>query len=165
MKATMLSAGAMLAAMGVIAGATWAQSPPQPAGQTVRPPASLSLPTGRFGRTLGLPEDGKDLYIQDEEYIRFPLPPGNEAYADVDAMKVKATISEITAISRKSREDGNQYWGRIPGTPYDRMTEDWVMDQFQKLGLRDVHRQEIAMRPLWFPTSWSAGVTVNGKTI
>src|SRR5216683_2032157 len=114
----------------------------QPAAAERNPPAlaTLSRPTGRFGRTLGLPKDGKDLFIADEDYIRFPLPPGESAYADVDAMKIKATIGEITAISRKSRDDGNQYWGRIAGTAYDRMTEDWVMDRFKKLGLTGIRR-------------------------
>ena len=103
-----------------------------------------------------MPKDGKDLYIPDEDYIRFPLPPGAEAYADVDALKIKSVMGEITAISRKSRDDGNQYWGRIPGTTYDRMTQDWVMAQFKKLGLVDVRRQEIAMKPLWYPIAWTA---------
>ena len=85
-----------------------------------------------------------------------PLPPGAQAYADVDALKIKSQMGEITAISRKSRDDGNQYWGRIPGTPYDRMTQDWVIDRFKKLGLQEIRRQEIAMRPLWYPTAWSA---------
>ena len=98
------------------------QAPPPAAAERNSPAlATLSRPTGRFGRTLGLPKDGRDLYIPDEDYIRFPLPPGGEAYADVDAMKIKAVMGEITAISRKSRDDGNQYWGRIPGTPYDRI--------------------------------------------
>jgi hypothetical protein len=129
-----------------------------------RPLLSLSRPTGRFGRTLGLPKDGKDLFIADEDYIRFPLPPGEEAYADVDAVRIKASIGEITAISRKSRDDGNQYWGRIAGTPYDRMTQDWVIGEFKRLGLSDIRREEIAMRPLWYPTSWSAAFTAAGKT-
>src|SRR2546430_14716915 len=106
-------------AFGVLAlgaGPSSAQTAPQNAA---RVPATLSRPTGRFGRTLGLPKDGKELYIADEDYIRFPLPPGEQAYAGVDAKRIKATIGEITAISRKSRDDGNQYWGRIPGTPYD----------------------------------------------
>lgn len=103
--------------------ATAQNLPPEPAAQNVaRSLFSLSRPAGRFGRTLGLPKDGKDLFIADEDYIRFPLPPGAEAYADVDAFKIKALIGEITAISRKSRDDGNQYWGRIAGTAYDRMT-------------------------------------------
>src|ERR1700687_4811585 len=117
--------------------------------------ATLSRPTGRFGRTLALPKDGKELFIADEDYIRFPLPQGAEAYADVDALKIKAMIGEITAISRKSRDDGNQDWGRIPGTPYDRMMQDWVMSRFKALGLEDVGRQEISMHALWYPTAWS----------
>src|SRR5215467_3836182 len=138
----------------------------QPAAAERNPAAlaTLSRPTGRFGRTLGLPKDGKDLYIPDEDYIRFPLPPGAEAYADVDALKIKSMMGEVTAISRKSRDDGNQYWGRIPGTPYDRMTQDWVMAQFEKLSLADVRRQEIAMKPLWYPTEWTAEFTVDGRT-
>src|SRR5262245_61090994 len=138
---------------------------PEAAQTTVRPPASLSLPTGRFGRTLGLPKDGKELYIPDEEYIRFPLPKGAEAYADVDAMAIKGTIKDITAISRKARDDGNQYWGRIPGTPYDRMTQEFVAEKFRKIGLSDIRRQEIAMRPLWVPVRWSAEALIGGNAV
>ena len=152
-----LGSAATLIAIGLVsvwAGVTVAQNRGAQQASVVTPdpaptPATLSRPTGRFGRTLGLPKDAKDLFIADADYIRFPLPPGEQAYADVDPMKIKAMIGEITAISRKSRDDGNQYWGRIAGTPYDRMTEDWVLNQFQKLGMRDVRRQEIAMKPLW----------------
>src|SRR6185295_18999332 len=119
----------------------------------------------RYGDVLGLPRDGSKLYLPDEAYPRFPLPPGNEAYAHVDGLKMKKVLGEITAISRKSRDDGNQYWGRIPGTPYDRMTEEYVMERFKKLGLQDVRRQDIDMRPLWFPTSWSAEAMISGKPV
>ena len=172
MRTSSLGGAATLIAIGIVsiwAGVTVAQNRGAQQASVVAQgaapvPASLSRPTGRFGRTLGLPKDGKDLFIADADYIRFPLPPGEQAYADVDPMKIKAMIGEITAISRKSRDDGNQYWGRIAGTPYDRMTEDWVMNQFKKLGMQDVRRQEIAMKPLWYPTAWSADFTVDGKT-
>ena len=117
----------------------------------------------RYGRPLGLPKDGDQLYLPDEAYPRFPLPAGNDAYAHVDGLKMKEVVDQITAISRKSRDDGNQYWGRIAGTRYDRMTEDWVLAQFEKTGLTDVRRQEIAMKPLWYPESWTAEVIVAGK--
>ncbi len=139
------------------------QPTPAPAARNAPGLATLSRPTGRFGRTLGLPKDGRDLYIPDEEYIRFPLPPGAEAYADVDAKKIKAVMGEITAISRKSRDDGNQYWGRIPGTPYDRMAQEFILGRFKQLGLKDIRRQDIAMKPLWYPTAWSAEFTVDGR--
>src|SRR5262244_2778850 len=169
MKTSLLLASAAAIATGAIGlgfclSASAQNGPPATAQTAQQNPATLSRPTGRFGRTLGLPKDGKDLFIPDADYIRFPLPPGAEAYADVDALKIKSLMGEITAISRKSRDDGNQYWGRIPGTPYDRLTQDWVMAQFKKLGLVDVRRQEIAMKPLWYPTEWTAEFTVDGRT-
>src|SRR5215469_13763963 len=73
-----------------------------------------SVQATRFGTPLGLPRDGAKLYLPDEAYPRFPLPPGNAAYAHIDGLKMKEVMEQIAAISRKSRDDGNQYWGRIP---------------------------------------------------
>ena len=119
----------------------------------------------RYGKALGLPRDGNQLYLADTAYPRFPLPPGNESYADVDGLKMKAAVEQITAFSRKSRADGNQYWDRIAGTRYDRMTEDWMLEQFQKQGLKEVRRQELKMKPQWYPESWKAEYTLAGKTV
>ena len=119
--------GAIL--VGLLPGELLAQSAQAPS----RP---QSLQSTRFGAALGLPRDGAKLNVPDEAYPRFPLPPGNAAYAHIDGLKMKEVMGEITAISRKSRDDGNQYWGRIAGTPYDRMTEDWVAEQFRAIGRR-----------------------------
>lgn len=126
--------------------------------------AAQTVQQSRYGAVLGLPRDSEKLYLPDEAYPRFPLPTGNEAYAHVDGLKMKAVVEQIAAISRKSRDDGNQYWGRIPGTSYDRMTQDWVIDQFQKIGLKDVRRQELDIKELWYPDSWTAEMTIAGKT-
>jgi hypothetical protein len=105
---------------------------------------------------LRLPDDAGKLFLPDEAYLRWPLPAGEEAYAGVDGMAMKKQISEITAISRKSRDDGNQFWGRIAGTTYDRMIQDWVAQEFKAIGLEQVRRQELDMTPLWYPNSWEA---------
>src|SRR5580704_1904580 len=128
------------------------------------PVGQQAVQATRYGTALGLPRDGSKLYLPDEAYPRFPLPPGNAAYAHVDGLKMKAVVDEIAAISRKSRDDGNQYWGRIPGTVYDKMTEDWVAEQFRSIGLQNVRRQEIDMKPLWYPDGWKAEVTAAGAT-
>jgi len=95
------------------------------------------------------------LWLPDEEYLRWPLPPSEQVYARLDAHRIKGYINEITAISRKSRDDGNQYWGRITGTPYDKMTSDWIAAQFRRVGLEQVRVQEFTnLPPQWFPTSW-----------
>jgi hypothetical protein len=38
------------------------------------------------------------------------------------------------------------------------------MQQFNAIGLKDVHRQEVAMKPLWYPDSWKAEVAIAGRT-
>jgi hypothetical protein len=110
--------------------------------------------------SLRLPDDADKLYLPDEAYLRWPLPKGEEAYAGIDGMAMKKRIPEITAISRRSRDDGNQFWGRIAGTAYDRMIQDWVVQQFSALGLEQVRRQELDMSPLWYPNSWEASFVV-----
>ena len=80
-------------------------------------------PNKLYEDNLRLPDDADKLFLPDDAYLRWPLPAGEEAYAGIDGMAMKRQISEITAISRKSRDDGNQFWGRIAGTPYDRMIQ------------------------------------------
>lgn len=133
----------------------------QPSGLT----SDKSAPpnTKLYEDTLGLPADADKLFLPDSAYLRWPLPKGEEAYADIDGVAIKKLIPEITAISLKSRDDGNQFWGRIAGTPYDRMVEDWVAQQFKSIGLEQVRRQEIEMQPFWYPNSWETSLIVGGK--
>ncbi len=95
------------------------------------------------------------LWWGDEMFPKWPYPAGDAVYADLDGVKIKGYINEITAISRKSRDDGNQYWGRITGSPYDKMTSDWVAAQFKRIGLEQIEVHEFTdLPPQWWPTSW-----------
>jgi hypothetical protein len=123
-----------------------------------------NAPKGDPNKPLGLPEDRDRLYIPEEDYIQSPLPPGDGKYAKIDGNIIKKTEAEIVAISEKSRIDGNQYWGRISGTPYDHMTSDYMEAQFKKLGL-ETRRWSNDLPPQWFPTSWGAELVVGGKAI
>ena len=106
------------------------------------------------------------LFLPDDEYLRWPLPASEQAYAGLSGRRIKGYIQEITAISRKSRDDGQQYWGRITGTPYDRMTTDWIAAQFRRVGLEQVRIQEFNdLPPQWFPTSWEVVATGAGKSL
>src|SRR5256886_17563401 len=92
------------------------------------------------------------LWLPDNEYLRWPLPPSEQAYASLSGRRIKGYINEITAISRRSRDDGNQYWGRITGTAYDRMTAEGVAAQFRRIGLEQVRVQTLeTLPPRWFP--------------
>jgi hypothetical protein len=112
---------------------------------------------------LGLPRDMGKLLIDDHDYPDYPLKPGQEAYKDVDGYRIKELIQKFTAISLKSLDDGEQYWGRIPGTKYDRITTELMAEEFSRLGLK-VTRQPYTIRELWYPTHWEGSFTADGKT-
>ena len=112
---------------------------------------------------LGLPRDMDQLLIDDHEYPDYPLKPGQEAYKDVDGYRIKDLLRKFTAISLKSLDDGEQYWGRITGTKYDRMTTELMADEFSKLGLK-VTRQPFTVKELWYPTHWEGSYTAGSKT-
>jgi hypothetical protein len=145
-----------------------AQSAPAPTASQNDPHAPLDIagdPVQHMVKgPLGLPRDRDLLFIPDEDYIQMPLPPGDEKYAKIDGMAIKKTEEEIVAISEKSRADGNQYWGRISGTPYDHMTSDFMEARFKKLGL-ETKRWSNDLPPQWFPSGWDTELVVGGNTI
>src|SRR5207247_2144147 len=105
------------------------------------------------------------LWWGDDMFPKWPYPAGDAVYTDLDGMKIKGYINEITAISRKSRDDGNQYWGRITGSPYDKMTSDWVAAQFKRIGLEPKVQEFTDLPPQWWPTSWEVTVGGGGKSL
>jgi len=112
---------------------------------------------------IGLPRDMDRLLIPDSEYPVYPLKPGQEAYADVDGYRIKETIKKFTAISLKSLDAGELYWGRIPGTKFHQMAMDLMADEYARLGLM-VRRQPVDMTPLWYPTKLTASYTAGAKS-
>ena len=131
----------------------------QPAPATITE-GKLTDPAPNLPRGANLPPN----WLSDDQFMRWPYPPADRIYNDLDGFRIKGHINEITAISRKSRDDGNQYWGRIAGTPYDKMTTDWVAAQFKRIGL-ETRIQEFDLPAQWFPTSWELAATGAGKTI
>jgi hypothetical protein len=103
------------------------------------------------------------LWWGDDMFPKWPYPAGDAIYADLDGTKIKGYINEITAISRKSHDDGNQYWGRITGSPYDKMTTDWVAAQFKRIGLETRTQEFTDLPEQWWPASWEVNVGAAGK--
>jgi hypothetical protein len=108
--------------------------------------------------------DGKG-YVREDVYSPAPLPESERAYGRIAGAHMKALVDEIVAISRKSRDDGNKYWGRIAGTKYEAMTADLLEAKFRKLGMVDINRPEFALPPQWFPTDWDLTASGGGKTL
>jgi hypothetical protein len=99
-------------------------------------------------------------YDLGKSYLTWPLSASTEKYASIDGDHIKTYVNEITAINQQSRDDGNQYWGRIVGTKYDLETEEWLMKKFKDAGLQDVRRQELDVPPQWWANSWTVTLGV-----
>jgi hypothetical protein len=103
-------------------------------------------------------------YVRDDAYARPLVPAADQKYLKIDGSRMKDTLKEVVAISLKSRDDGNKYWGRIAGTKYEAMVHDWAEAKFRKYGLQDIHRQPFTLPTQWFPTDWNYTFTAGGKS-
>jgi hypothetical protein len=125
--------------VGVLAAAMAAQQPPAP---IVGPP----------------------IVPLEESYLRWPLPASASAYGRIDGSHLKPYVEQLAAISRKSRDAGNQWWGRITGTPAHAEAQQLVADKLRSFGM-DVHLEETALPAAWFPTSWAVSAASGGNTV
>jgi len=103
------------------------------------------------------------LYIRHSE-VGWRLAPSEQQYAAIDGDHLKQYVEELCAISRRYRDAGHQFWGRITGTEADAENARWMLDKFRQIGLTDVHEQVLDLPPQWMPQSWSAIASANGKT-
>jgi hypothetical protein len=98
-----------------------------------------------------------------DSYLQWPLPESAREYGRIDGRHLHSYVDELAAISRKSRDAGNQWWGRITGTPAHAETQNMLAAKFRSLGLSDVRLEDHPLPPAWFPTSWQVSVSQNGK--
>lgn len=102
-------------------------------------------------------ETDRPIFNLDEAYPRWPLPHSEKRYGSIDGHKIKQLVVELTNVSLLSKRDGNQLWGRITGTKYDVLTQEWLEQKFRALGL-NVRTEEIKMDPQWMPVSWEISI-------
>jgi hypothetical protein len=137
---TALTAVTLIVATGLVASAQRGRGEPQP---PVRPHANDA----------------------DGTYSRLPLAPADQKYASLDGARMKQSVNDITAISRKSRDEGIKYWGRIAGTKADKEMEEYAAKRFRDIGLQDVHMQPFTLPPQWFALDWEVSASSGGQTI
>jgi hypothetical protein len=101
----------------------------------------------------------------ESQLIRVPLASADKAYARIEGARIKQWVEELAAISRKARDDGERYWGRIAGARHEAAVHQWSEEKVRAFGLEKVRTQEISLRPQWFPTSWSVTATGSGTTL
>lgn len=117
---------------------------------------------GKYG--TGLPRDMNLLAVPDQAYPDWPLRDTQRAYADVSGARMKQWVRDIAAIALASHDAGDAYWGRLPGTRYDRMTMDWMAAEFQKLGIA-TERLPFTLPEDWTPRAWRAAYTLGDKQV
>jgi hypothetical protein len=125
-------------------------------------PALAETPEKTYG--AGLPRDLDWLAVPESAYPDWPLRPEQLRYADVDGERMKQWVRRICDISLKSRDDGNPYWGRLPGTTYDRMTMDLVNGEFERLGMT-IQKTDFVIPGDWTPRSWRASYRAGGEAV
>ena len=98
--------------------------------------AVIGLTAGQeSGRGRTAASRGQISTLPAEPELAWPLPDSAKAYGSIDGQRMKGYVEELAAISRKSRDAGNQYWGRIVGTPSMDETQQWVAAKFKRAGL------------------------------
>ena len=111
-------------------------------------------------------EPAGPLYVLEDSYLRWRLRPAEQAYLSIDGKHLKHYVEDLTAISRRYRDNGHpQFWGRIAGTEADAENAQWLLDRFRKIGLSDVREQSLDLPPQWMPASWSVAASAGGKTV
>jgi hypothetical protein len=98
------------------------------------------------------------------ELLTWLTPPTvDKSYDAIDANKLHGYVREQAAISRKSRDAGNQYWGRIAGMPSGTETQNWIKDKFKAIG---VPFETVSIPAAAdYPKSWGIEVSSGGKSI
>jgi Peptidase family M28 len=102
-------------------------------------------------------------YRQSE--VGWRLAPSEQPYGSIDGEHLKGYVEELCAISRRYRDKGHQFWGRIIGTEAHAENAQWMLAKFRQIGLSDVHEQPLDLPPQWMPQSWSVVASASGKTL
>jgi hypothetical protein len=101
----------------------------------------------------------------EDSFLQWPLPSSAQQYGRIDGKHLHGYVEELAVLSRKSRDAGQQWWGRITGTPVHAETQAMLAARLKSIGLTDVRLEEYALPPAWFPTSWSVRVSQGSKTL
>ena len=113
---------------------------------------------------LGQPLLDASGQLRDDAFIRIPLRPEDERYADIEGDRLKEMLLEVDAISLADRDAGTIFWGRNVGTASHVATQDWVEGHFRRNGLDTVSRQSFDLNPVWHPTAWELTFASGAQT-
>lgn len=97
--------------------------------------------------------------------IRWPLNTQTQSYASIDGEHLREFVKDQIDISHRSRDRGEQLWGRITGTQADAEAAQWFRDKLRQVGVADVHQVALDLPPQSVAKSWEVSVSGNGRTM
>ena len=87
----------------------------------------------------------------------------DKSYDAIDGKRLHAYVDELAAISLKYKNEGNQWWGRIPGMRSGTETQNWAKEKFKEIG---VPNEIVSIPdPQDIPRSWEISVSASGKNL
>ena len=86
-------------------------------------------------------------------------------YGAIDGDHLTLYVEELTAIARRYRDAGHQFWGRIIGTEADAENAAWMADKLRAAGVPEVRTQPLALEPQWMPRSWSLTAAAGARAM
>lgn len=101
----------------------------------------------------------------DSSYPRMPLAPVDQVYARLDGARLKQFVNDVTGISRKARDEGIKYWGRIAGSKANADMLAYTSGRFREFGLQDVRMQYFDLPRQWFALDWEVTAAGSGQTL
>jgi hypothetical protein len=111
-----------------------------------------------------LPTPGAEVYVLEDTYLDWPVAADDRKYAAIDGRHLHDYVEHITGISRRYRDQGHQFWGRIQGTSADRESAEWIAERFAAIGL-EVRTQPFDLAPQWFPQTWDVTARSGGRSL
>ena len=79
----------------------------------------LSSLLAQAPRQGAAPEPMKPLYALEDAYLKYRVQPADQPYSSIDGNHLKEYVKDQTAISRRYRDAGHEFWGRIIGSQAD----------------------------------------------
>ena len=105
----------------------------------------------------GLPRDSYNLIPNDSSY---PVWETGE-YESINPERMKSIVIDISNIALESKER-KQYWGRLPGTPEDKKTMNYIENKLVGLGF-SIEKKDVIIKKEWRPSEWSLGYEFNNN--
>jgi len=122
---------------------------------------AMGSPAGVVAQTVTAPEGLT--FPSDARILHHPLPPDGASFAAIDGERLKGYVREQVEISRRYRDAGNQFWGRIIGTAGDEESAEWLAERLRTAGAVNVRIEPIQLAPQWLPRTWR--VVASGENV